>query len=117
MHAITPAEIADWIDYEAAARKEIDAAMEASWWENFGRHEQAALAALPASKRFDYFCNYEGSLAEICPACGTRYVEVDDWSFPDMVGDTSGRTYECCGHTESSNSAIEYRNGVAVDMR
>jgi hypothetical protein len=59
---------------------------------------------------------FNGELAERCPRCGTRYPEVKYDSFPDMVGTTFVETYTCCNLMDRVSDALEYRNGVAVDM-
>lgn len=72
-------------------------------------------ASLTPQQLLDYQV-HNGELIDQCPGCGTRYAAVESSDFPDMVGTTYTETYACCGRTESWNSAIEYRNGIAVDM-
>lgn len=61
---------------------------------------------------------FNGEIAEVCPACGTRDAGLEHEEMPDMVGTTYWSRYTCCGHTgDSFNSALEYRDGVAVDVR
>lgn len=79
-------------------------------WENSYR------ASLTPQQLLDYRV-FNGELADRCPTCGAEYVEVKSEDFPDMVGTTYVETYTCCGHVDSCNDAIEYRNGVAVDIR
>lgn len=72
-------------------------------------------ATLSPQELLDYRV-FNGELAEQCPRCGARYVEVEHDDFPDMVGTTFVETYQCCGLIHRANDALEYRNGIAVDM-
>lgn len=114
MHAITINELQEWLGFQASPEAEQDRAMDRAYSE-WAQQEIGAVMALPASQRFTWLV-HEGELAEECPNCHTLWVEVSFEEFPDMVGTTSVTTYECCEHTESANDAIEYRNGVAVDV-
>lgn len=120
MHAVTINDLYYWLEAEHAAdahRGEL-LSEEDRYYEEMGaffeQEERRLTAGMTAQQRLDYAV-FNGELGH-CPNCGTRYAEIDSWSFPDMVGETSGETYECCGHTESANSALEYRNGYAVDV-
>jgi hypothetical protein len=77
--------------------------------------ENAYRASLTPQQLLDYRV-HNGELAEQCPRCGARYVVIESQDFPDMVGTTYAETYTCCGTINRWNSAIEYRNGIAVDM-
>lgn len=120
MKAITPADLQEWLEseqYRDDNETAEDRAQEQAWWDAVGKQEQEAFDAMTATQKLGYLVHI-GELAEICPKCGTRYVEVTFWDQPDMVGTTSGETYECCGHTDSANSALEYNQyGEAVDVR
>lgn len=60
---------------------------------------------------------HTGELADTCPNCGTRYVEVKTDEFPDMAGTTTIETFPCCGYVSSFNDFLVYRDGIAVDIR
>ena len=56
------------------------------------------------------------SANERCPYCG-KSTTPEYWSHPDMIGETYGVTYPCCGKTESKNSGLEYdERGRVIDV-
>jgi hypothetical protein len=127
MNAITIEDLQEWLESEEEAASHRDDPDDPSdpysgpafdaWVAQEDRREAAFVATLTATQRLAYLV-HQGVLADECPQCHTRYVETDDWEFPDMVGSTYGTTWECCGHTESRNSALEYdHNGNVVDVR
>jgi hypothetical protein len=87
------------------------------WVAEQDEQERQYRATLNATQMLAYLVHL-GELGDECPNCHRRYVEVTSFSYPDMVGDTYGETYECCGHTWSRSSALEYNDrGEAVDIR
>jgi len=118
MQEITFGDLAEWrADEEAQqARRWNVPTMDDLYYEGMAEqwqdpHESGVITA---QQRLDYLRYTELSH---CPRCGTRYAEVTNREYPDMVGETYISTWECCGYTESANTALVYRNGVAVDVR
>lgn len=114
MKATELADIQDWLDEQSGfadwlhtltpeqRRQEDDLAewCERNQYDPYARNGETAqqhLDALVDLRRLGH-----------CPRCGQRYVELTKWSFPDMVGDTYGWTFECCGYDWSESSALEY---------
>lgn len=96
-----------------------------TWAESMAMHvhvarmeaeDRAYRATLTPEQLRDYRV-HTGELEAECPACGATYVEATAEEHPDMVGTTYTTTFACCGHTSSYNDALEYRAGVAVDVR
>ncbi len=103
MHAITPEDLQDWLEFQASPEAEHDREMDKAYAE-WAKQEVAAVMAQPASKRFGWLV-HEGELAEECPNCHTRWVEISFNEFPSMLGygTESSETYECCSHTVHHN--------------
>jgi hypothetical protein len=121
MKAITVEDLQEWFESEEIAaghRYDVPSAEDLyydGWAQQDQQREAEYVASKTAQQRLDYMV-HNGELAH-CPRCGTRYAEVDWYEFPDMRGVTSVMSYECCGHTDSSNSAIEYNEqGQMIDI-
>ena len=121
MKAITVDDLKEWFEsQQVAAAHRYDVPTDADMYyaemgAAFERQEAEYVASLTAQQRLDYMVA-NGELAH-CPTCGTRYADVVDEEFADMVGTTFVTTYECCGYTDSCNDALEYRDGKVVDVR
>jgi hypothetical protein len=127
MKAITPADLYEWLESQYAADAHRDDPVDPNdpysgpaaekYFAEQEAQERTYIASLTAAQRLDYLVHL-GQLGKECPHCHTRYVEVSWFDFPDMVGDTFGETYECCGYSWSRSSALEYNQyGEAVDVR
>jgi hypothetical protein len=100
MHAITINELQEWLAYMAEGQSPAEQDMA----RYFQREEEQQMRAMTATQRLAYLVHI-GELAKFCPACGTRYVEVDMWELPGMDGGSDGGvTFECCGHAYSYDS-------------
>lgn len=89
--------------------------------EAYGRYlneEDEKYRATLTEKQLRDYRIFNGEIAARCPRCGKRDVDIDHHSEPDMVGETYWTEFKCCGHTDDHGStALEYRNGKAVDIR
>jgi hypothetical protein len=127
MKAITIDDLAEWLDEQANwdvhRHEPVDPSdpyagpVFEAYVADQERKEKEYVATLTASQHLDYLV-FQGVLGEECPQCHTRLVEVTNWEYPDMIGETVGETWECCGYSTNFNTALEYdHNGKMVDVR
>lgn len=79
--------------------------------------ENETRAKMTAAQLRDYRI-FQREIAERCPKCGKRDVELEQHSEPDMVGETYWTEFKCCGYTdEPRNTHCEYdASGRIVDV-
>src|SRR5580693_3522689 len=112
MKAITVEDLQEWFETEQAIADDNDPSDPYSgpafdaWVAQEDRREAAFVATLTATQHLAYLV-HQGVLADECPKCHTRYVETSSWEFPDMVGETVGTTWECCGYEDSYCTGLE----------
>lgn len=84
-------------------------------WMHFDLAERLYEASLTPAQLLDYR-RHNGDIAN-CPGCGLLDQQLVWDEFPDMVGTTTVRTFNCCGYSDSTNSALAYdETGKVVDV-